>query len=377
MSSKYKKKIIIGRNADGSAIYKNFGAPTKRELNEKIAEYQKKRILGIQDEPTITFGSWADTWYETFIEESDISESSLHGYDLSVRHLKKSFNKVPLNLITTVQLQQFFNRKRNLSHSMLGKLKNTTKRIFSAAMASGLITRDPCLGVNFPSGKPASEKRVYTPDEYQIVLKYAMEHEFGLGIFIILCTGFRTGELVGIIPQQDIGPDYIKMQRTVSSRGTPKIKQGGKSKSAVRTVPLEKDGIFYEHLGHLGILDKPDLLFKAPKRRSGVMSPSDWSKQLYGQFKADLAQDYPDIPILTPHELRHTYGTLLYKNGTPLDAIQKIMGHSTVDVTRQIYIHDDFSDIQKRFVPLDIWQRDEKGRKKDENSKGFSSVQAG
>lgn len=377
MPSKYGKKVIVGRGVDGSPIYKNFGAPTKRELNEKIEEYKKKKILGIQDEVPITFGSWADTWYETFIESADISESSIYGYDLSVNHLKKSFDKVPLCQINTVHLQQFFNKKRNLSHSMLGKLKNTTKRIFSAAMASGMITRDPCLGVSFPSGRPTSEKCVYTPEEYQVVLNYAMEHEFGLGVFIILCTGFRAGEMVGIIPKQDIGPNFIKMQRTITSRGTPKIKQGGKSKSATRTVPLEKDGIFYEHLGRLDVLNKPDLLFKAVRRRSGIMSPADWSKQLYSQFKADLSVDYPDIPLLTPHELRHTYGTLLYKNGTPLDVIQRILGHSTMDVTRQIYIHDDFSDIQERFIPLTLDNSGRSGRKKDENSKGLRLVQEG
>lgn len=374
MPSKYGKKIVIGRNADGSAIYKNFGASTKRELNEKIEEYKKKEILGIVDESQLTFGAWADTWFETYIESSDLSESSIYGYKLGISHLKKSFERVPLYQINTLSLQRFFNQKRDLSHSMLGKLKNTTKRIFSAAMAAGLINHDPCLGVNFPSGKQAEEKKVYTEDEYNTVLTYAMEHELGLGVFIILCTGFRSGEMVGIIPQKDIGSDFIKMQRSVTSRGIPKVKKGGKSKSAARIVPLEKDGIFYEHLGHLGVLNNPDLLFKASKRKTGVLSPVDWSKQFYSPFTADLLVDHPEIPILTPHELRHTYGTLLYKAGTPLDVIQKIMGHSTMDVTKQIYIHDDFGDMLQRFVPIKI---ENPGRKKDENSKGLRLVQEG
>ncbi|WP_392885980.1 tyrosine-type recombinase/integrase [Eubacterium limosum] len=363
MPSKYKKKIVIGRNIDGSAVYKNFGAPTKRELNEKIEEYKRKETLGILDVCPMSFSSWSDTWYETYIENSELSESSIYGYSLCVEHLKKAFNQIPLSQINTLMLQKFFNQKRNLSKSMVGKLKNTTKQIFTAALASGMLVRDPCLGVNFPSGKPPQDKHVYTTAEYSTVLKYAMEHDLGLGVFIILCTGFRCGELVGIIPRKDIGPDSIKMQRTVSSRGTPKLKSGGKSKNAERIVPLEKDGIFYEHLGHLGVLNTPDLLFKASKRKTGVLSPVDWSKQFYSPFTADLAADHPEIPILTPHELRHTYGTLLYKAGTPLDVIQKIMGHSTMDVTKQIYIHDDFNDMQQRFVPIKI---ENSGRKVDE-----------
>lgn len=39
------------------------------------------------------------------------------------------------------------------------------------------------------------------------------------------------------------------------------------------------------------------------------------------------------IPILTPHELRHTYGTLLRENGVDIYTIQKVMGHSDISVT--------------------------------------------
>jgi integrase/recombinase XerD len=39
---------------------------------------------------------------------------------------------------------------------------------------------------------------------------------------------------------------------------------------------------------------------------------------------------------ITPHILRHTYATNLYKKGVPLDIIQKLLGHSNITTT-QIY----------------------------------------
>ncbi len=41
---------------------------------------------------------------------------------------------------------------------------------------------------------------------------------------------------------------------------------------------------------------------------------------------------------LTPHVLRHSYGTHMYQNGLPLEKIRIILGHSSVDTT-QIYVH--------------------------------------
>jgi site-specific recombinase XerD len=42
----------------------------------------------------------------------------------------------------------------------------------------------------------------------------------------------------------------------------------------------------------------------------------------------------------TPHSLRRTFATTLYKNDTPIEAIQRILGHESVTTT-QSYIHMD------------------------------------
>lgn len=54
------------------------------------------------------------------------------------------------------------------------------------------------------------------------------------------------------------------------------------------------------------------------------------------------------IPILTPHELRHTYGTLLRENGVDIYTIQKVMGHSDISVTADIYVHNDINVLRKQ-----------------------------
>ena len=44
---------------------------------------------------------------------------------------------------------------------------------------------------------------------------------------------------------------------------------------------------------------------------------------------------------LTAHELRHTRGTQLRRNGVDIYTIQKLLGHKDVNVTAQVYVHDD------------------------------------
>ncbi|MNC51709.1 Transposase [compost metagenome] len=42
---------------------------------------------------------------------------------------------------------------------------------------------------------------------------------------------------------------------------------------------------------------------------------------------------------LSPHSLRHTHVSLLAEVGVSLEAIQKRMGHSSDEVTKNIYLH--------------------------------------
>ena len=39
------------------------------------------------------------------------------------------------------------------------------------------------------------------------------------------------------------------------------------------------------------------------------------------------------------HGLRHTYATRLFEKGVPLKIIQKLLGHSSLEITADIYTH--------------------------------------
>jgi integrase len=43
------------------------------------------------------------------------------------------------------------------------------------------------------------------------------------------------------------------------------------------------------------------------------------------------------LPTMRFHDSRHTAATLLINEGVPLEVIQQLLGHSSVQVTNQIY----------------------------------------
>lgn len=58
------------------------------------------------------------------------------------------------------------------------------------------------------------------------------------------------------------------------------------------------------------------------------------------------------IPYLVPHELRHTFGTVLREKGVDIYTISKVMGHSDISITSKIYVHNDL-DVLKKAMKLD------------------------
>ena len=45
------------------------------------------------------------------------------------------------------------------------------------------------------------------------------------------------------------------------------------------------------------------------------------------------------LPGVTWHLLRHSHATMLDSMGTPIGTMQSVLGHSTPEITREIYLH--------------------------------------
>jgi len=59
-----------------------------------------------------------------------------------------------------------------------------------------------------------------------------------------------------------------------------------------------------------------------------------------------------DIEQATFHSLRHTFCTLLAKQGVPLKTASVLMGHSDIGVTAKVYTHVDDTEKKKGIEKL-------------------------
>lgn len=60
----------------------------------------------------------------------------------------------------------------------------------------------------------------------------------------------------------------------------------------------------------------------------------------------NIREKIPKKRRITPHSLRHTYATQIYKKGVDLKKIQKLLGHSELATTADIYSHLSVEDVR-------------------------------
>ena len=67
--------------------------------------------------------------------------------------------------------------------------------------------------------------------------------------------------------------------------------------------------------------------------------PRNWYDREYRSFMKDLIKAHPEIPSLTPHELRHTRATLWSAQGVPQHLIADLLGHCDTRMLERVYNH--------------------------------------
>lgn len=166
------------------------------------------------------------------------------------------------------------------------------------------------------------------PEQIRQLAKILAEPARSIALLLVL-TGLRVGELLALRRRNiDLAGCTLRVTETVYDGhfDTPKTQRSNR----VIPIGLEASSIL-RSLCNAEV--KPeDLLFSTsqgqPLSRHNVLR-----RQLRPACKKLGLQG------ITWHSLRHSHATLLDSVGTPLGTVQALLGHSTSEITREVYLH--------------------------------------
>jgi integrase len=153
-------------------------------------------------------------------------------------------------------------------------------------------------------------------------------------------TGARRGEVLGL-KWSDLGETTVTIRRSLArthGRGTY-FKEPKNGKPRTITLPKPLLAILSEHREQQD--RERELLGKGYKDEGLVFARPDGSQvnpRNFGTRVVELAER-AGVQAITLHDLRDTHASLLAKKGVPLEVVSKRLGHSTIGVTAERYLH--------------------------------------
>jgi integrase len=229
--------------------------------------------------------------------------------------------------------------------------------VLSAAVKWGRITTNPAMGIDLPieqTDRYQAAERVLDADQVRALLA-ACSGSLRVETMVRAAVegGLRRGEIAGLCWDDiDLAARRIRVRRSISEIAGEKLEQPTKGRRA-RSVPIS-DG-FALRLGDLrtGIAhggDSPAGRFVWPGQSGGPMGAGSFNQALRRALDRAGLVDADGVPLVTPHRLRHTAGSLMLGASVPLIVVSRVLGHRDPRITAEIYAH-----------LLGDWQLDEVG----------------
>ncbi|MCX4303642.1 MAG: tyrosine-type recombinase/integrase [Clostridia bacterium] len=303
-------------------------------MTQKLA--QKKKIY---------FGDMANSWL--LYKKLTVKMSTYYNYKYIVdNYLNKKFKDY--------RLEEFLDFNINPTILELSeKLSPKTIKGIVSTLVSILNYAEEKYKVRFhlePVAMPKPkiyELQVLTPREQVKLEQFCLnsyEQKY-IGIVIALYTGMRIGELCALTwGNIDLKNKRIQVTKTLQRIYLQKSKtqiliDSPKSSKSIRKIPMN-DKVF-EILKNLKNKNEDtDFLLTGDKR---YIEPRRYQYSFSKVLKELGLKDY------NFHILRHTFATNCIKVGMDPKSLSEILGHSTVNITLNKYVHSS-DKIKKKFL---------------------------
>lgn len=213
-------------------------------------------------------------------------------------YLMPALAERPIAEIKRKDLQILFNNiARKLKISSVRRIKIVLSCILNLAVADEYISSNPCASIRL-AAEEVPNKQSLSFGQLQTLIN-ASSGSLQNAI-VLMSYGLRIAEACGSTVGHLVDGCVRVDQQFTQDAGGAKIKRKLKTRHSNRTIPLTSDAI------DLLRSNAGDSLFLIHTRTGKPMTPNNLHREL-----KELLSTLPDFPMITPHELRHTFITLL------------------------------------------------------------------
>ena len=327
------------RSADGKWIHKSEtleGLPGKKAaravLDQRIREAQNRPIQSVD----FTVQHLVDALWRPYLERKLVKPSTKRSYNCELNaHILPALGSMRISDVSPLHIEKVLQSRlaSGSSPKTVRNLVGLLQSIFSLAVDNDLITRSPVRERHKPK-VTRFEKPVWTPEQLRLIVDSVPKQHRSLFQSAML-TAARLGELLG-----------IQWKHVDLETQTLEIRQALWEGELV--LPKTEGSIRVIYFG-------PSLLgaLLLQKQNSNHTTPEDFvfCKEDGSPLNPDVLRRDVLYPVLDRlgmprssraagfHTFRHSAATIVNQKTGNLKLVQKLLGHSNLGTTADVYTH--------------------------------------
>lgn len=341
---RWEGRYIKSRTESGKIIYGYVYARSYRETKEK----QKAKMVSCNSQ-TInknehTFSWLASEWFESIKLHTKASTQNKY-HNMLTNYILPEYGNQPFNAITydfieshcKFLLEAGGKKGNGLSPKTVSDVLAIIRNISQFAIRKGIYVACDASAVQIR--QDVKPMRVFSIAEQNQLCNHILENPepCNIGILVCLFTGLRVGEICALrwedisYSDQSIYIHHTLQRIQINQDHGAKTKvvvTTPKSTCSIRKIPLP------DEISKILVLNQ--------KSSSGYLLTNDNYKfveprTMQNKFKKILND--AGIENANFHALRHTFATRCVELGFDVKSLSEILGHATVNITMNRYVH--------------------------------------
>jgi len=340
--TRYQCTIDVKVNGRWKTKWKRF--KKRKWANDWLAELTTDCSNGSYRElKRATLQEYIEIWKPIYLTPQRLKPSTIKSYDSILKHMTEELGHLPLTAITPADIDRFAVKLQNAGKTH-GNILRLLGKILKNAIRHQYLRHSPMEGYERPRRSRKQRKgRALNPEEIQSLLEH-FKDEVKLIVETAILTGMRQGELFGVHWEDfDWENSLIHVHRSLYwdfGKDQPKNESG---KKFVLLTPKSSYGIRDIDLSPRLKKQLQELWMRKGKPETGFVFTTEQGTPVFASnlYKREFKPVVNAIGLegLRWHDLRHTFGSLKLAQGADIFYIQRQMGHSSIQITCDIYGH--------------------------------------
>lgn len=369
---------------DGKMKY--FYGKTNKEINQKRKDFEssiEKQKVFTANLPKVTFGEYLEKYLKIELSKT-LTPNGYDSYETIIKTQIKNLKEYDLynkqiNQLSTDVFKAYINAL--IEHGYALKTIKKVGGLISQCLKYGVLRKDLPTNymdsVKYPTEvmvkKKKKEHLFFSKEQMEKFCEAALHKESstsrcnhripignytyannGVALAIIGQSGLRVGELIALrwnnihfdkklievvaseslVKERDINGEVIVIKDKNGSETQKKIRYRKTTKTAagIRFIPMTN--LTYDLFRYFEQFKTSDNSTVCVNMNGNPLNKDNLRRTLITICENN------NLPILTTHELRHSYGSIiLHQEHVDIQVVSKLLGHKDISTTYNIYSH--------------------------------------